>query len=66
MVRPRAHGPDPGLYTPERLSGLPATVRTVAMPDDNHYSSLFGPTSALVAEEVHTLVEETVQVQGEL
>lgn len=56
----------PGLYTPERLSGLPRTVRTVAMPDDNHYSPLFGPSSVLVAEQIHTLVEETVQVQGEL
>lgn len=56
----------PGLYTSERLAGLPESVRTTELPDDNHYSPLFSSTAALVAEQIHTLVEETVQVQGEL
>ncbi|GAA1109276.1 alpha/beta hydrolase [Nocardiopsis metallicus] len=56
----------PGLYTPERLAGLPERVRTLELPDDNHYTPLFSSTAALVAEQVHALVEQTVQVEGEL
>ncbi|MFC9090395.1 alpha/beta fold hydrolase [Nocardiopsis dassonvillei] len=46
----------PGLYTPERLAGLPEDVVTVELPDDNHYSPLFSPTAGLVAEHVRALV----------
>ncbi|WP_444964310.1 alpha/beta fold hydrolase [Nocardiopsis sp. M1B1] len=46
----------PGLYTPERLAGLPEGVVTVELPDDNHYSPLFSPTAGLVAEHVRALV----------
>lgn len=56
----------PGLYTPERLAGLPEDVATVELPDDNHYSPLFSSTAALVAQQVHALVQQTVEVQGEL
>ncbi|GAB2515295.1 alpha/beta fold hydrolase [Nocardiopsis aegyptia] len=56
----------PGLYTPERLAGLPDDLVTVELPDDNHYSPLFSSTAALLAEQVHALAEQTVQVQGEL
>ena len=56
----------PGLYTAERLAGLPEGVRTLELPDDNHYTPLFSSTAALVAEQVHALVEQTVQVEGEL
>ncbi|HJE61749.1 MAG TPA: alpha/beta hydrolase [Nocardiopsis listeri] len=56
----------PGLYTSERLAGLPESVRTTELPEDNHYSPLFSSSATLVAEQVHALVEETVQVQGEL
>ena len=47
----------PGLYTPERLAGLPEKVDVVELPDDNHYSPLFSSTAALVAEQIHTLVQ---------
>lgn len=47
----------PGLYTPERLAGLPEEVDVVELPDDNHYSPLFSSTAALVAEQIHTLVQ---------
>ncbi|MEE2041310.1 alpha/beta hydrolase [Nocardiopsis sp. CT-R113] len=56
----------PGLYTPERLAGLPGGVSTLGLPHDNHYSPLFSSTAALVAEQIHSLVQETVEVQGEL
>ncbi|MDT0329670.1 alpha/beta fold hydrolase [Nocardiopsis lambiniae] len=56
----------PGLYTPERLAGLPASVSALELPDDNHYTPLFSSTAVLVAEQIHTLVQETVQVQGQL
>ncbi|MFE3457805.1 alpha/beta fold hydrolase [Nocardiopsis aegyptia] len=56
----------PGLYTPQRLAGLPDDLVTVELPDDNHYSPLFSSTAALLAEQVHALAEQTVQVQGEL
>lgn len=56
----------PGLYTPERLAELPESVHTVELPDDNHYSPLFSSTAAVVAEQIHTLVEQTMQVEGEL
>ncbi|MEV2278571.1 alpha/beta hydrolase [Nocardiopsis sp. NPDC049922] len=56
----------PGLYTPGRLAGLPDDLVTLELPDDNHYSPMFSSTAALLAEQVHTLVEQTVQVQGEL
>lgn len=46
----------PGLYTPERLAGLPEDVVTIELPDDNHYSPLFSSTAALVAEHVRALV----------
>ncbi|WP_304452536.1 alpha/beta fold hydrolase [Nocardiopsis sp. YSL2] len=56
----------PGLYTPARLAGLPDDLVTVELPDDNHYSPLFSSTAALLAEQVHALAEQTVQVQGQL
>ncbi|RKS06541.1 pimeloyl-ACP methyl ester carboxylesterase [Nocardiopsis sp. Huas11] len=56
----------PGLYTPQRLAGLPDDLVTVELPDDNHYSPLFSSTAALLAEQVHALTEQSVQVQGEL
>lgn len=56
----------PGLYTPERLAGLPAGVRTLELSDDNHYTPLFSSTAALVAEQLHALVQQTVQMEGEL
>ena len=56
----------PGLYTSERLAGLPASIRTTELSDDNHYSPLFSSTAALVAEQIHALVEQTMQVEGEL
>ncbi|NYH52668.1 pimeloyl-ACP methyl ester carboxylesterase [Nocardiopsis arvandica] len=56
----------PGLYTRERLAGLPEDLVTVELPDDNHYSPLFSSTAVLVAQQVHALVQQSVQVQGEL
>ncbi|MFL1381260.1 MULTISPECIES: alpha/beta fold hydrolase [unclassified Nocardiopsis] len=56
----------PGLYTPERLADLPDSVATAGLPDDNHYTPLFSSTAGLLAEQIHTLVQETVQVQGQL
>lgn len=56
----------PGLYTAERLAGLPEGVRTLELPEDNHYTPLFSSTAALVADQIHALVEQTVQVEGEL
>ncbi|GAB3746677.1 alpha/beta fold hydrolase [Nocardiopsis nanhaiensis] len=56
----------PGLYTAERLAGLPENIEILELPEDNHYTPLFSSTAALVAEQVHALVEETVQVEGEL
>ena len=56
----------PGLYTTERLAGLPASIRTTELADDNHYSPLFSSSAALVAEQIHALVEQIVQVEGEL
>ncbi|SHK65095.1 Pimeloyl-ACP methyl ester carboxylesterase [Nocardiopsis flavescens] len=56
----------PGLYTPERLAGLPDTLATVELPDDNHYTPLFSSTARLLAAQVHALVQETVQVQRQL
>ena len=47
----------PGLYTPERLTGLPERVDIAELPDDNHYSPLFSSTAALVAEQIHTFVQ---------
>ncbi|WP_017601594.1 alpha/beta fold hydrolase [Nocardiopsis lucentensis] len=56
----------PGLYTPERLAGLPDDLALLELPDDNHYSPMFSSTAVLLAQEIHSLVEQTVQVQGEL
>lgn len=56
----------PGLYTPERLAGLPEDLVTVELSDDNHYSPLFSSSAALVAEQIHTLVQQAVEVEGEL
>ncbi|WP_159945285.1 MULTISPECIES: alpha/beta fold hydrolase [unclassified Nocardiopsis] len=53
----------PGLYTRERLAGLPGHVATVELPDDNHYSPLFSPTAALVAAHVDGIVRETADAR---
>jgi hypothetical protein len=56
----------PGPYTAERLAGLPEDAAAIEIPDDSHHTPLFSSTASLVAEQVHALVEQTVQVQGEL
>lgn len=58
--------PSAATRSPERLAGRPDDLATEEPPDDNHYSPLFSSTAALLADQVHTLAEQTVQVQGEL